>query len=118
MTVEELQEAILEKMRKKKKDPNLRVPAAYNPIYDKCHMVSEHIATEDAEKIVDFCIKNKSCEAIASEVSASAPRVYQILDEALEIYIFNRAIIVQMLDFDPFVHDKTEADSRAHTREL
>ena len=68
--------------------------------------------------LIDFCIKNKSCEAIASEVSASAPRVYQILDEALEIYIFNRTIIVQMLDFDPFVHDKTEADSRAHTREL
>ncbi len=50
--------AFLEKMRKKKKNPNLRVPAAYNPIYDKCNMISSHIATEDAEKILDFCIKN------------------------------------------------------------
>lgn len=68
--------------------------------------------------LIDFCIKNKSCEVIASEVSASMPRVYQIIEEALEIYIFNRGIIVQMLDFDPFAHDKTDAVSHAHAREL
>lgn len=50
--------AFLEKMRKKKKDPNLRVPAAYNPIYDKCKMIRAHIDTKDAEKILDFCVKN------------------------------------------------------------
>ncbi len=50
--------AFLEKARKKKKDPNLRVPAAYNPIYDKCKMITGHIGTEDAGKIINFCIKN------------------------------------------------------------
>lgn len=50
--------AFLEKTRKKKKNPNLRVPSAYNPLYDKCKMVSEHIGTEDAKKILDFCINN------------------------------------------------------------
>ena len=68
--------------------------------------------------LVDFCIKNKSCEVIASEVSASMPRVYQLVEEALEIYIFNRNMIVQMLDFDPFANHKTDADSLAHAREL
>ena len=48
----------LEKMRKKKKNPNLRVPAAYNPIYDKCKMINGHIGPEDTEKILDFCVKN------------------------------------------------------------
>ncbi len=57
--------AFLEKMRKKKKDPNLRVPAAYNPIYDKCKMVREHIGTEDAEKIINFCTeKNIAPESL------------------------------------------------------
>ena len=68
--------------------------------------------------LIDYCIKNKSCEVISSEVSASVPRVYQLIEEALEIYIFNRGIIVQMLDFDPFAHDKTDADSHAHARGL
>ncbi len=68
--------------------------------------------------LVDFCIKNKSCEVTASEVSASMPRVYQLVEEALEIYIFNRNMIVQMLDFDPFANHKTDADSLAHAREL
>lgn len=68
--------------------------------------------------LIDFCIKNKSCEVIASEVSASMPRVYQLVEEALEIYIFNRNMIVQMLDFDPFANHKTDADSLAHAREL
>lgn len=48
----------LEKTRKRKKDPNIRVPAAYNPIYDKCNMVNGHIGTEDAAKIFDFCRNN------------------------------------------------------------
>ncbi len=50
--------AFLEKMRKKKKDPNLRVPAAYNPLYDKCKMITGHIGTEDAARIIDFCKEN------------------------------------------------------------
>ncbi len=45
----------LEKARKKQKNPNLRVPAAYNPLLDKCDMISGHIGTEDAKKIFDFC---------------------------------------------------------------
>ena len=61
--------------------------------------------------LIDFCIKNKSCEVISSEVSASMPRVYQILEDALETYVFNRAIIVQMLDFDPYMPLQNEPDS-------
>lgn len=46
----------LEKQRIKKKNPNLRVPAAYNPLYDKCYMVTKHIGTEQADKIWSFCM--------------------------------------------------------------
>lgn len=49
----------LEKQRIKNKNPNLRVPAAYNPIYDKCKMVTGHIGTEDAKKIFDFCLERQ-----------------------------------------------------------
>lgn len=48
----------LEKARIKTKNPDMRVPAAYNPIYDKCKMFNGHIGTEDAAKIFDFCKKN------------------------------------------------------------
>ena len=49
----------LEKFRKKKKNPNLRVPAAYNPIYDKSETIIQHICPEDATKIFDFCKENQ-----------------------------------------------------------
>ena len=45
----------LEKMRVKKKNPNLRVPAAYNPLLDKCNLITGHVGTEDAAKIFAFC---------------------------------------------------------------
>lgn len=47
--------AFLEKYRKKKKNPDLRVPPAYNPLLDKCNMITGHIGTEDAAKIFAFC---------------------------------------------------------------
>ena len=47
--------AFLEKARIKKKNPNLRVPAAYNPLLDKCDMINGHIGPEDAKRIFDFC---------------------------------------------------------------
>ncbi len=47
--------AFLEKQRIKKKNPNLRVPAAYNPLLDKCNLFTEHIGTEDATKIFNYC---------------------------------------------------------------
>lgn len=49
----------LEKYRKKKKDPNIRVPAAYNPLLDKCNMINGHIGPEQAKKIFDFCKERK-----------------------------------------------------------
>lgn len=48
----------LEAYRAKKKDPRIRVPAAYNPIYDKCNMLSRHVNTEDATKIFNYCREN------------------------------------------------------------
>ena len=49
----------LEKYRKKKKNPNLRVPPAYNPLWDKSDMIVKSIAPEDAKKIFDFCLQKK-----------------------------------------------------------
>ncbi|MBQ4365995.1 MAG: hypothetical protein II804_06985 [Clostridia bacterium] len=51
--------AFLEKTRKKLKNPNLRVPMAYNPLYDKSAFVSKVIEKEDAEKIFRFCMDHK-----------------------------------------------------------
>lgn len=50
---------LLEKYRKRKKNPNIRVPAAYNPIYDKCDMIVKHIKPDDAKKIFEYCLKKK-----------------------------------------------------------
>lgn len=49
----------LEDYRKKKKNPSLRVPPAYNPIYDKCETIVKHINPDDAKKIFDFCLERK-----------------------------------------------------------
>lgn len=51
--------AFLEKARKKAKNPDLRVPKAYNPLYDKCDFITETISAEDAKKIFDYCIEKK-----------------------------------------------------------
>lgn len=50
---------LLNKYRKKKKNPNLRVPAAYNPIYDKCETIVKQVGAEDAKKIFDYCMKKR-----------------------------------------------------------
>ena len=51
--------AFLEKQRIKKKNPDLRVPAAYNPLLDKCDLITGHIGTDDAAKIFNFCKERK-----------------------------------------------------------
>ena len=48
----------LEKARKKQKNPNLRVPAAYNPLYSSCKQLTLHIEPELSEKIFNFCRAN------------------------------------------------------------
>lgn len=50
---------LLEAFRKKKKNPDARVPMAYNPLHDKCDMIVEHISPEDTKKIFDYCLENK-----------------------------------------------------------
>lgn len=50
--------AFLEKQRKKKKNPDLRVPAAYNPLYSKCKQLTLHIDSEKSTKIFDYCKAN------------------------------------------------------------
>lgn len=52
--------AFLEKMRKKTKNPNLRVPAAYDMLHDKCEIVRYHVDSEQAGKIFDFCMETKN----------------------------------------------------------
>ncbi len=49
----------LDAYRKKKKNPDIRVPMAYNPLHDKCDMIVEHIGTEDTKKIFDYCKENQ-----------------------------------------------------------
>ncbi len=41
--------------RKKKKNPEARVPLAYNPLYSKCDFITMHISPEKAKKIFDYC---------------------------------------------------------------
>lgn len=47
--------ALLEKFRKKTKNPDARVPMAYNPLQDKCDMLVCRISKEDTERIFRFC---------------------------------------------------------------
>ena len=55
----------LDKYRRKKKNPNIRVPLAYNPLYSKCDFITINIAPEDAKKIFDYCLlKEISPEAV------------------------------------------------------
>lgn len=41
--------------RKKKKNPDIRVPLAYNPLYSKCDFLTVHVEPEKAAKIFDYC---------------------------------------------------------------
>lgn len=47
---------LLEKFRSKKKNPDLRVPMAYNPLHDKCEMLTYTVSKEDSERIIAFCV--------------------------------------------------------------
>ncbi len=49
--------------RKKKKNPEARVPLAYNPLYSKCDFLTMHIPPEKASRIFDYCF----CHSIAPE---------------------------------------------------
>lgn len=48
---------LLEKFRKKKKNPDARVPMAYNPLHDKCDMAVYDISKEYTERIISYCQK-------------------------------------------------------------
>lgn len=45
--------------RKKKKNPEARVPLAYNPLYSKCDFLSMHIPADKASKIFAYCKENR-----------------------------------------------------------
>ena len=47
--------AFLEKERKKKKNPDLKVPSAYSPLYDKAEVMKMNFSPELSEKILNFC---------------------------------------------------------------
>lgn len=49
----------LNAFRKKKKNPDIRVPMAYNPLYSKCDFLTMHIPPEKAEKIFTYCRENR-----------------------------------------------------------
>ncbi len=48
----------LEKARKKQKNPNLRVPAAYNPLFSSCKQLTLHIDPETSKNIFEYCKAN------------------------------------------------------------
>lgn len=48
----------LEKARKKQKNPNLRVPAAYNPLFSSCKQITIPIDADTTAKIFDYCRAN------------------------------------------------------------
>lgn len=48
----------LEKARVKQKNPDLRVPAAYNPLMSNCKQLTLHIDPEKTAKIFTFCKEN------------------------------------------------------------
>ena len=48
----------LEKARKKQKNPNLRVPAAYNPLFSSCKQITLPIDADTTAKIFDYCRAN------------------------------------------------------------
>ena len=48
----------LEKARKKQKNPNLRVPAAYNPLFSNCKQITLPIDAYTTAKIFDYCRAN------------------------------------------------------------
>ena len=45
----------LEKFRKKTRNPEARVPMAYNPLHDKCDMAVLTLSEEDTNTIYDYC---------------------------------------------------------------
>ncbi len=45
----------LEKERKKKKNPDLKVPSAYSPLYDKSEVMKLNFSKELSDKILEFC---------------------------------------------------------------
>lgn len=50
---------LLEKERKKEKNPNLHVTkAAYAPFNDKALVITRGISAEDSKKILDYCVSN------------------------------------------------------------
>ncbi len=51
--------AFLDKYRKKKNDPSIRVPLAYNPLHSKCDFITMKVSKQDAEKIFDYCTKKQ-----------------------------------------------------------
>ena len=52
--------AFLEKMRKKTKNPELRVPPAYDMLHDKCEIARYHVSPEQAGEIFEFCRDTKN----------------------------------------------------------
>lgn len=51
--------------RKKKKNPDIRVPLAYNPLYSKCDFLTMNISPELSKKIFAYCeIKQISPECV------------------------------------------------------
>lgn len=80
--------AFLEAERKKKKNPDLRVPSAYNPLHDKADYITKKIPSEDAKKILEFCKANGTApeslllmgyRTYASKINYRTPDVFMQL---------------------------------------
>lgn len=59
---------LLEKERKKKKKPDLRVPSAFDPIHDKAEMIHRHMDAQTTKQVLAFCEKNSISPACVIEL--------------------------------------------------
>jgi hypothetical protein len=85
---------ILDKERKKKKDPELRIPAAYDALHDKCDMLVLDIPQEETKKIADFCINNEESPENVIEMGfrAHASKVNYDTDDTFSLQLCSRRV--------------------------
>lgn len=86
---------ILDKARKK--DPNIRVPAVFDPIHDKTQIIRRFVTAEDTEKIYAYCKQ----ESVVPEnvflygLRAHASKVNYRTPDVLNMLICSRRAVVK-----------------------
>lgn len=87
--------ALLDKAREK--NPNIRVPEAYDPIHDEAAVIHKRVSKEDTEKIYDFCKKQLVSPEILYMYAyrAHASKVNRRADDILNLVMCSRRASVK-----------------------